>query len=123
MDLGLPGRVAVVTGASRGIGLAVARALVAEGAHVVAGARSSSAELDDLARTGSVQILEVDLSEAAGPARLVGLAGDRVDILVNNVSSAPARAGGFLSVTDEQWQAALGLNLLRRSVPRAACFR
>lgn len=52
MDLGLQGRVAVVTGASRGIGLAAACALVAEGARVVAGARNSSAELDELARNG-----------------------------------------------------------------------
>jgi NAD(P)-dependent dehydrogenase (short-subunit alcohol dehydrogenase family) len=112
MDLGLQGRVAVVTGASRGIGLAITRALVAEGVRVVTGARRSSAELDDLAQTGSVQILEVDLADPAGPGRLIELAGDRVDILVNNVGSAPARTGGFLSVTDEQWQASIGLNLL-----------
>ena len=49
MDLGLTGRVAVVTGASRGIGLAVTRALVAEGVHVVAGARESSEQLEELA--------------------------------------------------------------------------
>ena len=42
MDLGLTGRTAVVTGASRGIGLAITRGLVAHGAHVVAGARASS---------------------------------------------------------------------------------
>jgi NAD(P)-dependent dehydrogenase (short-subunit alcohol dehydrogenase family) len=112
MDLGLHGQVAIVTGASRGIGLAITRSLVAEGARVVAGARRSSPELDELARTGSVQVLEVDLAEGAGPGRLVELAGGRVDILVNNVGSAPARTGGFLSVTDEQWQASIGLNLL-----------
>lgn len=107
MDLGLQGRVAVVTGASRGIGLAVARALAAEGARVIAGARTSSAELRELARAEHVRVLEVDLAEASGPARLVEFAGDRIDILVNNVGSAPARTGGFLSVTDEQWQASL----------------
>jgi NAD(P)-dependent dehydrogenase (short-subunit alcohol dehydrogenase family) len=112
MDLGLHGQVAVVTGASRGIGLAITRSLVAEGARVVAGARRSSSELDELARAGSVQVLEVDLAEGAGPGRLVELAGGRVDVLVNNVGSAPARTGGFLSVTDEQWQATIGLNLL-----------
>jgi NAD(P)-dependent dehydrogenase (short-subunit alcohol dehydrogenase family) len=112
MDLGLHGQVAVVTGASRGIGLAITRSLVAEGTRVVAGARRSSSELDELARAGSVQVLEVDLAEGAGPGRLVELAGGRVDILVNNVGSAPARTGGFLSVTDEQWQATIGLNLL-----------
>ena len=112
MDLGLKGRVAVVTGASRGIGLAVFRALVAEGAHVVAGARTTPAELEELAATGAVQVLRVDLAQAEGPAELIGLAGDRIDILVNNVGGAPARTQGFLAVTDEQWQHSFNLNLL-----------
>jgi len=60
MDLGLDGRTAVVTGASRGIGLAVTRGLAAHGAHVIAGARRSSAELDQLAKDGQVRVLEVD---------------------------------------------------------------
>jgi len=54
----------------------------------------------------------VDLAEPLGPARLVGAAGDRIDILVNNVGRADVRTGGFLSVTDEQWQASIDLNLL-----------
>jgi len=112
MDLGLAGRFAVVTGAGKGIGLAVVRGLVDNGAHVVAGARESSDELDDLARTGQVQIAQVDLSTAAGPASLITAAGDRIDILVNNVGSAPSRTGGFLSITDEDWQATMTLNLL-----------
>ena len=57
MDLDLKGRTAVVTGASRGIGLAIVRALAAAGAQVIAGSRGSSAELDDLVRTGPVQSL------------------------------------------------------------------
>jgi NAD(P)-dependent dehydrogenase (short-subunit alcohol dehydrogenase family) len=68
MDLGLTGRTAVVTGASRGIGLAITRGLAAHGAHVVAGARKSSPELDQLAKDGSVQVLEVDLADPEGPA-------------------------------------------------------
>ena len=112
MDLGLEGRVAVVTGASRGIGLAVTRALAGEGVRVVAGARSSSAELDELAKSEAVEVVAVDLAEPSGPARLVAAAGDRLDILVNNVGGAPVRTGGFTSVTDEQWQASIDLNLL-----------
>src|ERR1700722_2083974 len=112
MDLGLTGRTAVVTGASRGIGLAITRGLVAHGAHVVAGARASSPELDQLAKDGSVQVLEVDLADPDGPARLVALATAGPDILVNNVGGAPARTGGFLSITDADWQASFSLNLM-----------
>ena len=112
MDLDLKGRTAVVTGASRGIGLAIVRALAAAGAQVIAGSRGSSAELDDLVRTGPVQQLTVDLADPAGPARLTALAGDRIDILVNNVGGAPARTSGFLAITDEEWAASLTLNLM-----------
>jgi NAD(P)-dependent dehydrogenase (short-subunit alcohol dehydrogenase family) len=112
MDLYLSGQTAIVTGASRGIGLAVTRGLVAEGVSVTAGARKSSAELNDLARTGMVRTVEVNLAEPDGPARLVNAAGDRIDILVNNVGSAPARPGGFGQITDEDWQASLDLNLM-----------
>jgi NAD(P)-dependent dehydrogenase (short-subunit alcohol dehydrogenase family) len=112
MSISLQEQVAVVTGASRGIGLAIAQALVAEGARVVAGARRSSGELDELAETGAVEVVEVDLAAASGPAHLISRAGDRIDILVNNVGSAPVRPEGFLSVTDDQWQTSLTLNLL-----------
>jgi len=112
MDLGLTGRTAVVTGASRGIGLAVTRALVAEGVHVTAGALKSSAELDELAGAGLVQVVEVDLAAPGEPARLVAAAGDRIDILVNNVGAAPARLGGFGEISDADWQATLTLNLM-----------
>ncbi len=124
MDLGLSGSVAVVTGASRGIGLAVVRGLAENDVRVIAGARKSSAELDELVRTGRVQVAEVDLATTDGPSRLVALAGDRIDILVNNVGAAPARTGGFLSVTDQDWQSSITLNLLvavraiRSALPR-----
>lgn len=108
----LKGKVAVVSGASKGIGLAVVRGLAAGGAHVVAGARTSSADLDELAKAGQVEVVLVDLAEADAPAELVARAGDRVDILVNNVGSAPARLGGFLSITDADWQATLNLDFM-----------
>src|SRR5262252_7427250 len=112
MDLGLAGKTAVVTGGSKGIGLAVVRGLAASGAHVVTGARTSPAGLEDLTGDGSVQVIEVDLASPDGPDRLAAAAGDRIDILVNNVGGAPARTGGFLSITDEDWLATLTLNLL-----------
>ncbi len=112
MDLHLSGQSAIVTGASRGIGLAIVRGLVAEGVAVTAGARTLSAELGDLAKAGQVRAVEVDLAEPDGPARLVATAGDQIDILVNNVGSAPARPGGFAAITDQDWQASLNINLL-----------
>ncbi len=112
MDLFLNGRTAIVTGASRGIGLAVTRGLAAEGVHVTAGARKSSAELDELAGAGLVRVVEVDLADPGGPTALVAAAGDRIDILVNNVGAAPARPGGFGEITDQDWQASLTLNLM-----------
>jgi len=114
MDLDLEGRTAVVTGASKGIGLAITRALVAEGVHVVAGAREQSAGLAELATEGRVQTVTVDLATATGPADLVAAALDLggLDILVNNVGQVSPRLNGFLMVTDEQWMRSLTLNLM-----------
>jgi NAD(P)-dependent dehydrogenase (short-subunit alcohol dehydrogenase family) len=114
MDLGLTGRRALVTGASKGIGLAIARSLVREGAAVVAAARRSTAELDELVAGGSTHFIAADLSTPEGPGELVAaaLAGGPVDILVNNVGAVKPRLGGFLSVTDEEWLASLNLSFL-----------
>ena len=114
MDLGLTDKVAVVTGASRGIGLAITRALAAEGARVVAGARTGSNALTALAETGRVHPVSVDLSTVAGPAELVAAAAafGRLDILVNNVGAGTPRLTGFLDVTDDQWLASITINLM-----------
>ncbi|MYR07510.1 SDR family oxidoreductase [Gordonia sp. SID5947] len=114
MDLGLMGKIAVVTGASKGIGLAVTKALTAEGAHVVAGSRSGGAELERLEDAGTVSFVPVDLSTPGGPIALIeraeALGG--VDILVNNAGSVTPRPDGFASVTDEQWLASWTLGVM-----------
>jgi len=109
MDLELTGKIAVVTGASKGIGLAVARELAAEGAHVVAGARTV-APLEGLE---GITPFAVDLTDPEGPGRLVGHAVERhgrLDVLVNNVGGVQLRLDGFLATTDADFEAALELN-------------
>jgi len=109
MDLELAGKVVVVTGASKGIGLAITRAFVEEGARVVAGARSV-AGLEGMER---VSALAVDLGTPEGPAKLVARAMEehgRVDVLVNNMGAVKIRLGGFLGTTDEDFMWAMQMN-------------
>src|SRR4051794_12955589 len=109
MDLGLGGKVAVVTGASKGIGLAVTEALVDEGAVVVAGARGT----ESLEGRDGVTAVAVDLSSRDGPAELIRRAltdHGRVDVLVNNVGAVRLRLEGFLATSDEEFEWAMQMN-------------
>lgn len=110
MDLGLRGKVALVTGASRGIGFATARAFAREGATVVM-ASLTQETLDKAAgqlrqETGSrIETFACDLTREGDCAMLVDFAArtcGRVDVLVNN-AAIKSPMGDFLTLTSEQW--------------------
>jgi len=109
MDLELNEKVVVVTGASKGIGLAIARAFAREGAKVVAGARNTGS-LDGLP---GIVAVPVDLSLPEAPAALVARAVDlhgRLDVLVNNVGGVRLRLGGFLGTNDDEFAWSMNIN-------------
>jgi NAD(P)-dependent dehydrogenase (short-subunit alcohol dehydrogenase family) len=115
MDMHMTGKVAVVTGASKGIGLAVTTGLAEEGAYVVAGARDMSEDLAALCGRLPVQFVSVDLTTPNGPLQLIAEATSRhggLDILVNNVGAVHPRPAGFLSITDEDWATTMTIDLL-----------
>jgi 3-oxoacyl-[acyl-carrier protein] reductase len=131
MDLGLTDRVAVVTGSSRGLGLASARALVAEGCRVCLCARgaeqlaAAALEVEAVAkRPQMVLAVQADVSTPAGVELVIGRTSETfggLDILVNNVG----KAGGadLLDTSDQQWQAAFdetlfpAIRMTRLAVP------
>ncbi len=105
MDLELSGKVAIVTGASRGIGHAIAETLASEGMKLVLVARSGDL-LEDLAKSLPTECLAQasDLREPNAPADVIANAiarFDRVDVLVNNAGAT--ERGDFLSLSDEVW--------------------
>ncbi|GAA5145973.1 SDR family oxidoreductase [Pseudonocardia eucalypti] len=119
MDLQLTDRVAVVTGASKGIGLAITRTLLEEGAKVVAASRKVTPELAELARDGdALEHVSVDLTDPDAPAAVVARAIDRfacLDILVNNAGGPPPGATlprfSFFDADDADWRAMFEFNL------------
>jgi 3-oxoacyl-[acyl-carrier protein] reductase len=114
VDLQLSGNVALVTGGSRGLGLASARALVGEGCHVAICARGAErleqAAVDLRAATAAgAEVFSItgDLSTSDGPARIVDAVAahfGRLDVLVNNVGLG--KGGGLLDTADAVWEEA-----------------
>ena len=114
MDLGLTDKVAIVTGSSRGLGLASARALVAEGCRVCICARGeerlaeAAIEVEAAARKpGMVAAVQADVSTLAGVELVIERTVETfggLDILVNNVGKAGG--GDILQTSDAEWQAA-----------------
>jgi 3-oxoacyl-[acyl-carrier protein] reductase len=124
MELGLTGRQAVVTGGSKGIGLAVALELVAEGASVAICSRNEAelkAAADQLEAAGGQVFHQVaDVTVVDDVNRFVAAAADAlggVDILVNNAGGA--HPGDFESLTDDDWHGDLDVKLFSQ----VRCFR
>jgi 3-oxoacyl-[acyl-carrier protein] reductase len=118
MDLGLTGKVALVTGASKGIGKAIALTLASEGARLAVVARDAGAldkvvaECRDRGRKDGVAVA-ADLSRLDEVERVVREVSERcgrIDILVNNAGAI--RGGAFLTIPDEQWTHDWNLKLL-----------
>jgi putative oxidoreductase len=111
MNLNLTAKTAVVTGASRGIGLATVRTLIDEGVRVVGAARTITPELKE---TGA-HAVPADLSTAEGVSALIDTALAElggIDLLVNNVGGGDKATVGFLDVDDTEWSSMFDINVL-----------
>jgi 3-oxoacyl-[acyl-carrier protein] reductase len=104
----LEGKVALVTGASRGIGRAIAVELAGAGAEVVVGYRSGREEAEAVAAEIGGRALEADVSDAESAAALVDAAGE-LDILVNNAGLT--RDGLLARMSDDDWRTVIDTNL------------
>ena len=104
----LDGKLALVTGASRGIGRAIAEELARAGASVVVGYRSGKDEAEELAAAIGGRAIQADVSNADEAKRLVDEAGD-VDVLVNNAGLT--RDGLLARMSDDDWRTVIETNL------------
>jgi NAD(P)-dependent dehydrogenase (short-subunit alcohol dehydrogenase family) len=127
-------RVAIVTGASRGIGNAIAQKLAAEGYAIVAvgtsAAQDVAANLEKIRQTGApLRYVQADVSALGGRNAIVDCALEhygRIDVLVNNAGVAPATRMDILDTTEESMDRVLGINLkstffLTQAVARIMC--
>jgi 3-oxoacyl-[acyl-carrier protein] reductase len=126
MDLGLDGKLCVVTGASRGIGLEVGRSLCDEGARVLFVGRDPEA-LVEAANGCGAEYLAGDVTEPEVAERIVATCAEQmggIDVLVNNAGTSFAR--GLDALTDDDWQGQWELHvmapmrLMRAAAPRMA---
>src|SRR5258706_12242038 len=130
MDLGLDRKACIVTGASRGIGLATAKMLCQEGAHVVLGARDEDAlnrAAEECERAGndnecSAKAVALDVTEPDAGERLARARADEfgpVDVLVNNAGTS--KFSPLESQPDEEWQRQWELNVMSSLRTMRAC--
>jgi NAD(P)-dependent dehydrogenase (short-subunit alcohol dehydrogenase family) len=130
MDLNLTGRTALITGGSKGIGLAIAKSLAAEGCHVHLAARTAS-ELDKVAdemrtrHSVEVTTYPADLSDSTQVKKIAAACRD-IDILVNSAGGIPR--GTLIEIDEETWRRAWDLKVfgcinLTREIYRGMCQR
>src|SRR5687768_10048648 len=115
MDLGIKGKLALVTGSTMGIGRATAEALAAEGARVVVNGRKEAAVKETVAalsRHGAAHGVAADLATADGARNVVDALGKigPVDILVNNVGFFEVKE--FADISDQDWLDMFELNVM-----------
>lgn len=115
MNLQLTGKTAIITGATAGIGLAIAKTLASEGVIVTITGRSvdklddAAAQISTAAPGSSIKTIVADVSETQGVARLIEAQPD-ADILVNNLGFYEAKP--FADITDEDWFRMIDVNLM-----------
>ena len=122
MDLKLAGKVALITGSSRGIGLATAKAFAAEGCRLMLSARSTEQLAEagaslraNTANTANVAVHAADVNkpdEAAGLVQAAVAAFGGIDILINNVGGGGGGAR-IADSTDDDWRGAMERNLIQ----------
>ena len=106
----LSGRIALVTGGTKGAGKAIAERLLTAGATVVVSARNEPEDMNK-----NMHFIAADLSGQVGTQKLVDELlhrFGRLDILVNNLGSSETPGGGFAVLTDEHWESTISANLL-----------
>ena len=112
MDLGLNGKRALVTGASRGLGFATARVLAAEGVRVVLNSRDEIKLKAAAEKIGALAVA-ADITESGAAERIIAETVEKLgglDILITNVGGPPS--GAFESFDDAAWQKAIDLSLM-----------